>query len=90
MKEYITYFITVIGVFVFRLRPDSRESQSTLASYCTSTVDLVMFCCIIPLIAVRSAVEHPMNIVAIFAVFGGGLLIYRSTWWRRITQAINS
>ena len=72
------------------LRPDSRKSGSTLASHHTSIGNPVIFCCISPLIVGRSAVEHPMNLVAIVAVSGGDLLMYRSTWWRRITQEINA
>ena len=85
MTEDITNFITVIGVFVLRLCPDSREPGSTLASYRMSSVNPVIFCCISPLTVGRSAVEHPMNVEAIVAVFGGGFLTCRSTWWRRIT-----
>lgn len=81
MTEYIIYLIAVIGVFVLRLRPDSRESGITLASYRMSTVNPVILHCISPLIVGRSAVEHPMNIVAIVADFRGGLLIHRSTQW---------
>jgi len=69
MTQYITYFTTVIGVFELRLRPDSRESGSTLASYHTSNVTLVIFCSISLLIVGWSAVEHPMNIVADFCCF---------------------
>ena len=70
MAEYITYFITVIGVFVLCLRLESRESESTLGSYRTSTVNPVIFHCISPLIVGRSAVEHSMNIVAIVLFLG--------------------
>jgi len=56
MAEYITYFITVIGVFVLRLHSDSRPSGNTLAFYHTSTVNPVIFCCISPLIVGQSAV----------------------------------
>lgn len=86
MTEYSTYFITVIGVFEPRFRPDSRESGSTLASYHTSNVTLIIFCCISLLIVGRSSVEHLVNIVAIVADIGGALLDYSSSWWRRITQ----
>jgi len=79
MTKHIAYLIKVIGVFVLRLRPGFRESGTILASYRTSTVDPFIFCCMSLLIIAWSAAERPMNIVAILAVFGGGLLIDRST-----------
>ena len=90
MIDYITNLITVIGVFVLSIRPPFRAPGSTLAFNRTVTVNVIKSCCISPLIVGRSAAEHLMGSAMIEPVFGGGLLIHRSSWRWRITQQIDA
>ena len=86
MAEYIIYFATVLGVLVLRHSSSPGMPKTALAHYSTSIFNPLIFCSVSILVVARSAIAHPMQIVAIFAFFGCGYLIYRSHWWWRFVR----
>jgi hypothetical protein len=82
MMEYIVYFVTVLGLLISQVVWHRRDERQPNISHGTMYSPLV-FCCLVGLIALESAVTHLLEFALIVVFLGICSALYYKGYWRR-------
>lgn len=86
MAESLTLFAAVAGVLVLRLRPHSTNEG--LSNYPRMRIfNSIIYCTVIAVVIVQSAIEHPVQEVIIIAFHCVGMVVYKLGWLHKPVKA---